>query len=245
MSDSADSGLLALFRKLGPAGPMAILSTTLPALGGFFILASLEPARAWLESFGDRAMWIYIGGFAFAAGLALLPTYSLAILGGWVFGAEHGFLGAIGGFTIGSAIGYLTGSLTGRESVDRILSEQPRWRTVRDAILGQQRGFSLKTLGIVSLLRLPPNSPFALTNLVLSSLKVPFFLYLAATAIGMAPRTYLLALAASKVKAATELDGAGKGIWTIVVSVVLFILIFMMLNRLARRALERVTNSST
>jgi uncharacterized membrane protein YdjX (TVP38/TMEM64 family) len=244
MAQSTESQLGSLFKKLGPAGPMAIIATTLPALGGFLILASLEPARNWLESFGDRAIWIYVGGFAFAAGLALLPTYSLAVLGGWVFGVEHGFLGAIGGFTIGSAIGYVTGSLAGGARVERILSEQPKWKAVRDAILGEGKGVSsLKTLGIVSLLRLPPNSPFALTNLVLSSLRVPFFIYIIATAIGMAPRTYLVALAASKVKAATELDGAGKGVMTIVISFALFFAIFMILNHMARRALDRMTNS--
>jgi hypothetical protein len=31
----------------------------------------------------------------------------------------------------------------------------------------------LKSIGTVSLLRLPPNSPFALMNLVLSAVKVP------------------------------------------------------------------------
>jgi len=244
MAHSAEPGIGSLFKKLGPAGPMAIIATTLPALGGFLILASLERARTWLETFGDQAIWIYAGGFALAAGLALLPTYSLAVLGGWVFGAEHGFLGAIGGFTLGSAIGYLTGSLAGGARVERILEEQPKWKAVRDAILGQGNGVSsIKTLAIVSLLRLPPNSPFALTNLVLSSLRVPFFIYIIATAIGMAPRTYLVALAASKVKAATELDSAGKGVWTIVISFALFFAIFMILNRMARKVLGRMTNS--
>jgi len=237
------SNFAALFKRLGPAGPLAIIAVTLPALGGFLLLASMNPAGKWLKSHGDAGILIYASGFALAAGLAILPTYSLAALGGWAFGMTTGFLAALAGFTGGSIIGYLTGRAASGERVEALIEEQPRWATIRDALIGNKtRRNPLKTLLIITLLRLPPNSPFAMTNLVLASFRVPFLLYVLGTAIGMAPRTLLVAFLASKIQSEVfDPNAVSSPKWLIPVGVVMLVAVFAVLNHIAKKALAAAT----
>jgi uncharacterized membrane protein YdjX (TVP38/TMEM64 family) len=218
------SNFAALFKRLGPAGPLAIIAVTLPALGGFLLLASMNPAGKWLKSHGDAGILIYASGFALAAGLAILPTYSLAALGG-------------------SIIGYLTGRAASGERVEALIEEQPRWATIRDALIGNKtRRNPLKTLLIITLLRLPPNSPFAMTNLVLASVRVPFLLYVLGTAIGMAPRTLLVAFLASKIQSEVfDPNAVSSPKWLIPVGVVMLVAVFAVLNHIAKKALAAAT----
>jgi len=48
--------------------------------------------------------------------------------------------------------------------------------------------------------RIPPNSPFSLTNLALSTTGVPLWIYVLGTAVGMLPRTALVVWLASRVE---------------------------------------------
>jgi uncharacterized membrane protein YdjX (TVP38/TMEM64 family) len=231
-----------LIKSLGPAGPLAIISMTLPALGGFLLLGYLSSVGNWLKSHGSEGTLIYIAGFALAAGLCLLPTYSLAILGGWVFGMA-GFPAALAGFLGGAVIGYFTGRAASGNRVEQLLQRKPEWLVVRDALVGSAQARNpLKTLFIVSLLRLPPNSPFAVTNLLLSSVGVPFWLYLLGTAIGMAPRTAALVYFASRLQSDIfDPAQAKQPKWMIVVGIVLLLGVFAVLSHIAKNALAAAT----
>src|SRR5690606_20179587 len=120
------------------------------------------------------------------AGLGLLPTYAQAILGGWAFGVATGLPIALVAVTVGATIGFLLGRSVSRKRAERLIREDPRAIAVRDALIG--RG-PLRTLGVITLLRLPPNSPFALTNLALGAAGAPLWGVIVGTAIGLAPRT--------------------------------------------------------
>lgn len=241
-----ESSFASIFRNLGPAGPLALLSLTLPALGGFLLLGYLSSVGNWLKSHGSEGFVIYVVGFALAAGLCLLPTYSLAILGGWVFGMA-GFPAALGGFLGGAAIGYFTGRAASGNRVEMILQRKPEWLVVRDALVGSAKARDpLKTLFIITLLRLPPNSPFAVTNLLLSSVGVPFWLYLVGTAIGMAPRTATLVYFASQLQSQVfDPTQAKQPKWMIVVGVVLLLAVFSVLSHIAKKALAAATSKSS
>lgn len=229
---------LATFRRLGPAGPLAVISATLPALGGFALLVTLNPVGEWLRGHELAGWFLYIAGFWLAGGLALLPTNAQAVLGGWAFGVAGGLPAALVGFLGASAIGYATGRWASGERVVGIISEHPRWRAVYDELL---RSGPWKTLLIVVLVRLPPNSPFALTNLVLSATRVPPVLYLAGTLIGMAPRAAVAVYIASTLQT-LSFDEIQRP-WLLVAGIVVTLAVLAVLGVMANRAIARVTGA--
>jgi uncharacterized membrane protein YdjX (TVP38/TMEM64 family) len=95
---------------------------------------------------------------------------------------------------------------------------------------------------MIALLRLPPNSPFALTNLAMSAAKVPFLAFIVGTVIGMAPRTAIAVVIGSLVQGAltedTLKDAAPAWVWWVGIAV--SIAVFLFVGWLGSRAVERV-----
>lgn len=233
-------------RKLGPASWLALAALVAPPLGGFLVLGFIDSIAQWLESHGAMGPWIYLAAFAVSAGLALLPTYSQSILGGWAFGLATGYPAALGGFVGGAAIGYAIARPVASTRVEKLIEEHPKWVAVRNALLG---GGFWKTLGIVTLLRLPPNSPFAATNLVLASVRVPWLTYLIATAVGMTPRTAAAVWLGQKLhgdfSSMKEALDQGQPLWlkigAIAVTIVVVVIVLGVIGHIANKALKRVT----
>ncbi len=227
--------LAAIIRRIGPAGPLALVASTLPAIGGFLLLAQLKPLGQWLAHHEQLGVVIYIAAFAILAGLALLPTYAQAVLGGWAFGAWPGFGAALAGFGGAALIGFGIARRSCGQRVVDVIEENPKWRAVYRALL--RSGF-WRTLLIVMLVRLP-SSPFALTNLVMATTRVPLGAYLPGTLLGMAPRT----LAAAMIGAGLsdlDFDKAGS-IWLTAGSVVGALIVLAIIGHMANNALARVT----
>jgi len=176
----------AYFRRLGPAGPLAVLSCSLPALGGFVLLGFMPLYGDWLENQGALGMFFYSLVFAVCSGLAILPTYAQAVVGGFVFGKFFGSAAAIAGYVGGAVIGYLVGRRASGNRGMEIIAEKPKWQRVYDTLV---RKGKLRALGIITLLRVPPNSPFAITNLVMAGTKIQLPIFIVGTLLGMATRT--------------------------------------------------------
>ncbi|MFI4882330.1 MAG: TVP38/TMEM64 family protein, partial [Phycisphaerales bacterium JB064] len=185
--DAPKEGLVALFKRLGPAGVLAIAWTAMPPLGGFLLLAYIGSISEWLRDHQGSGVFIYAIIFMFSAGFGALPTYSQALLGGWAFGPVVGFLAAWAGFVGASLVGYTIARTVSRRRVEKLIDENPKARAVRDALIGHGQ---LRTTAIVALIRVPPNSPFALTNLAMAASGVRLVPYVIGTALGMAPRTF-------------------------------------------------------
>jgi uncharacterized membrane protein YdjX (TVP38/TMEM64 family) len=145
-------GLRAIWGRLGPAGPMAVVACTLPALGGFLLLGLLNVVGPWLREQGGTGVGLYVLGFTVLAGLALLPTYAQAVLGGWAFGFSLGLAGALAGIVGAAVLGYGVAWRSSGDHVIRIIESDPKWSAVHKALVGS--GF-WKTLLIVILVRLP------------------------------------------------------------------------------------------
>lgn len=230
-----------LWQRLGKAGPMAAIAAAAPAIGGFVVLGTLGIVGPWLRDHGTEGIALYIAALALCSGLALLPTYSQAILGGWAFGFATGFPAALGGILGGAVIGMAVSRRAASGNVMDVLASRPEWLAVRNAMVGS--GF-WKALGMVTLVRLPPNSPFALTNLALGSTRVPWGVALIGSVIGLAPRTAAAVWIAASVRsiAATDAKEAVKEntpTWVIVggigASVVAVVVIGMIATRVMRR----------
>ena len=226
------------FKRLGPAGPLAVVISTFPPIGGFVLIGLLSRIAPWMRSHWTQAMVIYVGGFAFLAAMAVLPTYACAILGGWTFGFWVGFPASMVAFCSAALLAYLISALAAGDRVRQIIREHPRWEAVRVALLGC--GF-WKSFWIITLLRLPPTSPFAAANFVLGAARAPLAAYLLGTFVGMAPRTAVAVWAAAH---ASTLDFKSSGqTWLWIAGVIVTVAVVAIIGNLANKAVKRVTDA--
>lgn len=227
------------WRGLAPIGGMGGLALIGPPIGGLVILGSLTTLGPWLNGLDWLGLALYMIGFIVFAGLALLPTYAQAVLGGWAFGVVWGVPAALVGFAGGSLLAYALGRpIAGRRLVDRI-EASPRWRAIHDALVKSSRA---RATLIVTLIRVPPTSPFALTNVALTSALVPWPAYLIGTVVGLGPRTGAAVVAGAGL---SRLDYAhltsSPSNWSIVVALATTLGVFFILSLMARWALRNMT----
>lgn len=219
---------------------LAVLWALLPAVGGFYLLAHIGTIRDWLDTHGSMAVVIFIVGFAATAGLGLLPTYAQAVLAGWVFGLSTGAPAALMGFTGAALVGYVVARLVARDRAQHYIATKPRYQAVRDALVGQ--GF-MRTLGIVSLIRVPPNSPFAMTNLVLAGTGTSLLPFAIGTVIGMTPRTVVAVALAASARGSRDIQefiDEGPGFWVFFAGVVVLFIVLAIIGNIANKAIARV-----
>lgn len=235
-----------LFQRLGPAGILGILWAILPAIAGFVLLANIGNISDWLQTQGKAGIPIFICLFAISAGLGLLPTYAQAILAGWVFGFMTGSIAAILGFTGAAIIGYAFVRLVSQNRVENIIRDNPKAAAIKEALV--DRGF-WRTLGIVTLIRIPPNSPFAITNLVMASSGVNFVIYTIGTIIGLAPRTAIavfIAAATASSTGAVDIQTAiekGKNLPLLIGGLVTMFIALGIIGMIANKAIEHVMDN--
>ncbi|MBX3747755.1 MAG: TVP38/TMEM64 family protein [Verrucomicrobiae bacterium] len=234
--------LVAFFRRLGPAAWLGLAWGALPPLGGFLVLFNLGPISEVLRGEAEAGtvrlalgMAVYIAFFMVSAGCGFLPTYSQAILAGYAFGVPAGFGAAWVGFGGASMVGFLISGRLARARIEREIQREARVRAIRDALVGS--GFG-RALLIVTLVRVPPNSPFALMNLALCASGVARHTYLLGTLLGMAPRTFAAVLVGSQI---VDWSDVGKPRWMIVGGIILTITALGLIGTMANRALKRVT----
>eukprot|EP01034_Spumella_vulgaris_P003743 gene3743-4792_t len=82
-------------RRLGAAGPFAILLSFCPPLGAVVLLSTLTHVGPWLREHGLLGMGFYFLGIGVLLGLSLVPTYTSAILAGWASNSKYPFLGSV------------------------------------------------------------------------------------------------------------------------------------------------------
>ena len=223
-------------RRLGPAGPLAVMASTFPPIGGFVLLAFGGPVSRWLSSHGWIGVLIYVSGFTSSAALSLLPTYACSLLGGLSFGFWIGWPAAMFSFTAATLVAWIVNTTVAGDRVLEIIREHPRWEVVRKALVGS--GF-WKSFWILTLARVPPTSPFALMNFVVSTTKAPLLAYLLATLVGMAPRTAAAVWAAAHFRTLDLKDTEGTGMF--VLGLVITIVVIVIIGHVANKAIHTAT----
>ncbi|HYE03193.1 MAG TPA: VTT domain-containing protein [Phycisphaerales bacterium] len=245
-----------VLRRLGPASILAACATFLPPLGSLLLFATMGSTGPWLRAQGSAGLAIYAAGFALLAGLALLPTYAQSALGGFAFGVTLGLPAALAGFVGGAFIGYEIARRASGDRVMALVAEHPRLLALREALLGDDATGPpslFRTLALVALIRVPPNSPFALTNLVLASVKTPRAPFLLGTLLGMTPRTAAAVVIGSGARHLTrdELESSllartGLDKWALAaIGLAITLLVLGLIALIANRALARVTARTT
>lgn len=184
---------------------LGVIWGTVPGIIGITLLFQLRPVSETLRGHGpEEGLVLFMLLAALCSGVGILPTFSQAILGGWVFGFAWGAPAALAGFAGGAVVGRAISLVVAGTAVQEWIDSKPRSRVIRDALVNANQ---LRTLLYVTLLRLPPNSPFAFMNLALTGSGVRWWPYVVGTVIGLAPRTLVAAwfAAAASATGATDL----------------------------------------
>jgi uncharacterized membrane protein YdjX (TVP38/TMEM64 family) len=176
-------------------------------------------------------------GFAILGGISVLPTYAFSILVGWSFGFAIGFPVATAGHVAAAFVGAEIARHVSGGRLMAMIDERPSWRAVHHALLGSSLG---RSVWIITLLRLSPVPPFALTNLILGAAHVKRGRFLIGTTIGMAPHALVMVLAAHGLRQMNF--KAAEQPWLIAAGIVALLVAVTVIGRVARKALETVAH---
>lgn len=219
---------------------LAVVWATFPGLAGLALLGWIGPVGDWLRSHGDAGALLFVAAFMVTSGLGLLPTYAQSFLGGWVFGLATGLSLALAGFAGGAVVGFVVSRFISGDSLEQRIAAHPQASVVKRALVGS--GF-VRTASTVTLLRLPPNSPFALMNLALSSGGAKFQPYMLGTLVGMTPRTAIVVAfaAAGAAGGSRDIQAFMKSTpwWQTAVGIASMIVVLLVLTVIGKRALRR------
>ena len=224
-------------RDMGFAAVLGVLASVLPLVGSIVLYAYIKPSAEWLRAHPE-GVWIYLAAFVVLGGVALLPTYAQSALGGFAFGVTKGIPFALAGFAGAAVLGYWIALRASPERVRRVVDRDARAGAIRRAIEGD--GFWKQT-ALVTLLRLPPTSPFALTNLVLAAAGVKPAPFVLGTLVGMAPRTVVAVIIGASVKELTDeaLDQA-RPAWVLWAGIGVSVAVLVVIMLVAKRVLAKV-----
>jgi uncharacterized membrane protein YdjX (TVP38/TMEM64 family) len=225
-----------LFQKNFSTLLTMFLLVAVPLLGSASLLGVLATHQELLHQLSAGQVLLYFVVIAFTMAFALTPTTFVAIVTGYYFGWA-GLPGMVLAYALAAAIGYELALRLDHGKLRHFLHLFPK----AEAVLGELQNQSWQ---LILLTRLSPVLPFALMTFVLAIVGVPRKRFLAASVLGMLPRSlffYWLGTEASNVLALLQ-DPVGKDRKSVVlvglVAASLFGLYFVF-NQALQRALRR------
>jgi uncharacterized membrane protein YdjX (TVP38/TMEM64 family) len=159
-------------------------------LGQFLSLTALKEHRDTLLSFTEAnyvsSAGLFILAYIVVTGLSLPGAVILTLAGGFLFGSLFGTLFVNLGATTGATLAFLTARYLLRDWVEQKFG---KW-------LGPvQQGFTNNAFSYLMTLRLIPLFPFFVVNLVSGLTRMNVGTYVAATALGIIPGSFVYAYA--------------------------------------------------
>lgn len=223
-------------RALGHLTPMAIVVTFLPIVGSATLLIFLIPIGHWLRDNWESGIAVFIAGTLFFCGLALLPTNVIGIVAGWAFGFELGLPVLMVGIVGSAFISFLINRRISGEKLTDIFQSNERSKAIYRSLLKDD---FWKTTLIIFLLRISVVMPFAFTNFLMASARVPVSAYLIGTALGMLPRSAAMVFVGSGLSA-LDLTNTRQN-YLIALGIAATVFSVIIIAYLSRRALDKVT----
>ncbi|HYE30621.1 MAG TPA: TVP38/TMEM64 family protein [Methylomirabilota bacterium] len=138
---------------------------------------------AWVRAQGMLGLAAFWGAYILAT-LTFLPVSVLNLSAGAIFGPTQGLALTMASAVSGATTSFLVARHIARDRVAERAASNERF-CVLDSIIGE------RDWKIVCLLRLSILIPFHISNYVLGVTRIRFWPYLAASAIGMAPGTFV------------------------------------------------------
>jgi len=232
--------IIGYFKELGKLTPIAFLTTILPMIGGWTLaLFFAIPLGHWLRENWEIGVVLYFLGVLFFCGLSLLPTNVIGIVAGWAFGFELGLTVLIQAVVSASTMAFFIHSRIVGDKLPHVFEHHPKAKIIYEALVEQN--FWRTTL-IIFLLRLSPAMPFALTNFLMASARVPLKAFIIGTFCGMLPRSATVVLVGAGLSELTLNES--QETWLIVFGIVVTIVSIIFISIVARRALDRLVREN-
>ena len=215
---------------------MALVMLFLPIAGSFALIIFLAPIGDWLRDNREIGTLIFLVATALLCGLSLVPTNVIGLVGGWSFGFPVGLAVLMAAIVGAAVLSFLIHSrISGRKLPD-VVARHAKADAIYQALLREDYW---RTTFIIFLLRVSVIMPFAFTNFLLASARVPLGAYIMGTFAGMLPRSAAMVFAGAGIAVldpqnSRDMVAISLGIVATLVSVVV-------LARFSRRALDRIT----
>jgi uncharacterized membrane protein YdjX (TVP38/TMEM64 family) len=199
-----NAGKIAVILALG----IAVAAFFYFDLGQFLSLQALKDNRDYLLSFTEThagvAAALFVLAYVAVTGLSLPGAVILTLAGGFLFGFVWGTLFVNLGATTGATLAFLASRYLLRDWVERKFG---KW-------LGPvQQGFTNNAFSYLLTLRLIPLFPFFVINLVSGLTRMNVGTYIAATALGIIPGSFVYAYAGQQLGTINSLkDIASPGV---------------------------------
>lgn len=222
--------------ELGKLTPIAIVTTFLPMLGTSVLFVIGYPLGMWLRENQAVGALSFTTGVMVVCGLALMPTNVIGIIGGFAFGFDLGLALLITAVVGAAFISFLIHRRIVGDTVPDLALKHPKAQAVYKALVGQ--GFVRTTL-IILLIRFSIIMPFALTNFLLASARVPPSTFLLGTFVGMLPRSGAVVLTGAGLSELTL--EAPTDFWFIFLGIAASLVSIIVISVISRRALEKMT----
>lgn len=221
-------------RKLVVAAALAIAIAGIVLARSPTVATTIATAADWARGAGALGVAAFVATYVIAT-VALLPGSVLTIAAGFTYGLGWGVVLVIPTAVISATVAFVVGRVFARERVTRRFGGGRRFQAIDAAV--ERRGAL-----VVGLLRLSPVFPFVVLNYLLSITKVNTRAYIAASALGMLPGTFLYVYLGSLAGTATEAASGGGGpgalrFAMLAAGLVATILVVVIVTRLARREL--------
>ncbi|MDH4187098.1 MAG: TVP38/TMEM64 family protein [Nitrospira sp.] len=170
-------------------------------LGQFLTLRALQEHRNFLLAYTDThyaaAAAVFVALYIVIVGLSLPGATIMTLAGGFLFGSLWGTLLANLGATTGATLAFLAARYLLHDWVERRFGH----------MLGPiQAGFAKDAFSYLMTLRLIPLFPFFLVNMVSGLTRVSPGTYVAATALGIIPGSFVFAYAGRQLGAINSLQ---------------------------------------
>lgn len=223
-------------KEFGKLTPMALVTAFLPMLGSAALLIVAFPLGNWLRENWEIGAVLYFLGVVFFCGLALLPTNVVGLIGGWAFGFELGILVLIASVVSAATVSFLIHSRIVGDKLPGVFEARPKARAIYQALASED---FWRTFAIIFLLRLTPAMPFALTNFLMASARVPLGSFVAGTFVGTLPRSSAVVLIGAGLSELSFDNSQDK--WLIIFGIAATIVAVVVIGIISKRALDRLT----
>jgi len=231
--------IVGYIKDFGKLTPIAFITTFLPILGSTILLIVAYPLGYWLRENWEIGSGLFFLGVLFFCGLSLLPTNVIGIIGGWSFGFELGIAVLVTAVVSAATVSFLIHRRIVGDTLPHVFEKYPKAQAVYQALVGQN---IWRTTLIIFLVRLSPAMPFALTNFLMASARVPLKSYVTGTFLGMLPRSSAVVFVGSGLSELSFNDP--QELWLIVFGIAATAFSIIFITIVARRALDHLTQKN-